>query len=97
MCGISCIVAFREHTKKPVRLSAFQSSVTSKDVGTPARGSAFHNPFDDIPPHCVQRDDVQEALDASLDKIQHRGPDSRGHWISDDNRVGMLPSPSSNH
>jgi asparagine synthase (glutamine-hydrolysing) len=96
MCGISCIVAFREHTKKPVRLSSFQSSVTSKDVATLAHGSALHNPFGDIPPHSIQRDDVQQALDASLDEIQHRGPDSRGHWISDDNRVGMLAIPSSN-
>jgi asparagine synthase (glutamine-hydrolysing) len=97
MCGISCIVAFREHTKKPVRLSSFQSSVTSKDVATLAHGSALHNPFGDIPPHSIQRDDAQQALDASLDEIQHRGPDSRGHWISDDNRVGMLAIPSSNH
>lgn len=29
-------------------------------------------------------------LDASLDQIKHRGPDSRGQWISNDKRVGPL-------
>jgi asparagine synthase (glutamine-hydrolysing) len=31
-------------------------------------------------------------LDASLDQIKHRGPDSRGQWISNDKRVGPLIS-----
>lgn len=31
-------------------------------------------------------------LDASLDQIKHRGPDSRGQWISNDKRVGPLNS-----
>lgn len=30
-------------------------------------------------------------LDQSLDIIAHRGPDSRGQWISDDKRVGPRP------
>lgn len=33
-------------------------------------------------------------LDQSLEKIKHRGPDSRGHWLSEDNRVGTLVVPS---
>ena len=30
-------------------------------------------------------------LHESLNLINHRGPDSRGLWISPDNRVGPLP------
>lgn len=29
------------------------------------------------------------ALDKSLDRIQHRGPDGRGTWISDDGNIGV--------
>lgn len=31
---------------------------------------------------------LHEELDKSLEAIKHRGPDSRGIWISDDNYVG---------
>ena len=31
---------------------------------------------------------VKEALDKSLATIEHRGPDSRCQWVSEDNRVG---------
>ena len=34
------------------------------------------------------RSRISKQLDESLDKIAHRGPDSRGQWISKDNRVG---------
>ena len=34
------------------------------------------------------RDRLERDLDASLDTITHRGPDSRGRWFSEDNRVG---------
>ena len=97
MCGISCIITLREHTKKGVRLSAFQSDLFSQDVNTPKPGSAFHNPFDDFPKDTQQRREVSQALDASLDMIDHRGPDSRGQWISEDNRVGMLTITPSSH
>lgn len=30
------------------------------------------------------------SLNESLDMIKHRGPDSRGQWISPDSRVGPL-------
>ncbi|KAI9730897.1 MAG: hypothetical protein M1834_005615 [Cirrosporium novae-zelandiae] len=33
--------------------------------------------------------DVEEAVDAGLDIIEHRGPDARGKWISADHRVGL--------
>lgn len=29
-----------------------------------------------------------EALEASMEIVKHRGPDARGHWISDDSKVG---------
>lgn len=35
---------------------------------------------------------LSAELDASLDQIEHRGPDSRGQWISNDKRVGPLIS-----
>lgn len=31
-----------------------------------------------------------KQLDDSLELIKHRGPDSRGQWISPDNKVGTL-------
>ena len=34
------------------------------------------------------RSKISKQLDESLDTIAHRGPDSRGKWISEDNRVG---------
>lgn len=36
---------------------------------------------------------LDEELDASLELIKHRGPDSRGQWISADRRVGPSPFP----
>ena len=33
--------------------------------------------------------DISKQLDASLDKIAHRGPDARGSWISADRRVAL--------
>lgn len=32
--------------------------------------------------------DVESSLDRSLDRIQHRGPDGRGIWVSDDRKIG---------
>jgi hypothetical protein len=103
MCGISCIVALREHTKtwdRPTRPSAFQTSLFPEQDPQPTRPSAFDNPFPFIEPkvcRSIERQRVFQDLKASLDMIKHRGPDSRNHWISDDNRVGMLAIPSSNH
>jgi len=44
--------------------------------------------------HIQERKKLLRDLDQSLDKIKHRGPDSRGHWLSADNRVGTLVVPS---
>jgi asparagine synthase (glutamine-hydrolysing) len=40
--------------------------------------------------HVQERKKLLRDLDQSLDKIKHRGPDARGHWLSADNRVGTL-------
>ena len=32
---------------------------------------------------------LSTKLNESLEMIKHRGPDSRGQWISKDNRVGI--------
>ncbi|KAL0256568.1 hypothetical protein SLS55_008963 [Diplodia seriata] len=40
-------------------------------------------------PSGVDRDKLSHELDASLEAIRHRGPDSRGQWISPDNRVAL--------
>jgi asparagine synthase (glutamine-hydrolysing) len=37
------------------------------------------------------RSRISKELEESLDRIAHRGPDSRGQWISEDDRVGTAP------
>lgn len=32
---------------------------------------------------------IQDQLNESLDRISHRGPDSRGVWVNDDQTVGI--------
>lgn len=44
-----------------------------------------------------ERQRVLQDLTKSLDMINHRGPDSRNHWMSEDTRVGMLAIHPSNH
>lgn len=56
MCGISCIVALEERTRR----------LNQKD-----------------------KDEIARRLDASFEKIRHRGPDSTGQWISEDGRVAL--------
>jgi asparagine synthetase B (glutamine-hydrolysing) len=36
----------------------------------------------------VQTYNTEAALEASIEIVKHRGPDARGHWISDDSKVG---------
>lgn len=38
----------------------------------------------------VDSEVLAKQLDDSLELIKHRGPDSRGQWISSDNKVGTL-------
>ncbi|KAB2570933.1 Asparagine synthetase (glutamine-hydrolyzing) 2 [Lasiodiplodia theobromae] len=47
-------------------------------------------------PSDINRDELSQELYASLEAIKHRGPDSRGQWISPDNRVGSYFSLRSN-
>jgi asparagine synthase (glutamine-hydrolysing) len=47
--------------------------------------------------HLQERKKLLHDLDQSLDKIKHRGPDARGHWLSADNRVGTLVVASFHH
>jgi hypothetical protein len=99
MCGISCIIALREHTKKWTRPSTFQTNLFPENDPKPISRS-HQEWFRDWPESAkcsTERKEICSTLDASLDKIKHRGPDSRGRWISEDNRVGMLAIPSSNH
>lgn len=43
--------------------------------------------------HCLDDPEtLTKQLDESLELIKHRGPDSRGQWISRDNKVGTLSS-----
>ncbi|KAK5951667.1 hypothetical protein OHC33_007346 [Knufia fluminis] len=56
MCGISCIVALDERTRR----------LNQKD-----------------------KDNICKRLDASFEKIRHRGPDSTGKWISNDGGVAL--------
>lgn len=48
------------------------------------RGKDVNGANDDI------RSKISTELDQSLEMIAHRGPDSQGKWISEDNRVGKL-------
>jgi hypothetical protein len=98
MCGISVILALREHTKKADRPSflAGLTGLFSYNIDTPPPGPSSYLRLDGLRSN-IQHDNVSLALDASLDKINHRGPDSHGKWISDDHRVGMLATPLSNH
>jgi asparagine synthase (glutamine-hydrolysing) len=38
---------------------------------------------------CKDRDSLGKKIDESLNTIKHRGPDSNGYWISDNERIGM--------
>lgn len=108
MCGISAIVALREHTKtwdRPTRPSAFQTTLLPEEGTQPTFPPAADDPFPYLPktqmnPHVSRRYERQRVLQdltKSLDMINHRGPDSRNHWMSEDTRVGMLAIHPSNH
>jgi asparagine synthase (glutamine-hydrolysing) len=77
MCGISCIIALqqsRHDSDPPNHVKAVNGVLTN------GHGTHEHSP----------ETKLANELDASLDQIQHRGPDSRGQWISKDKRVGPL-------
>lgn len=72
MCGISCILALQNHSHKHADLSTLPQRTIE---GVELNGHPEH-------------DAIAHELDASLDLIKHRGPDSRGQWISSDCRAG---------
>ena len=90
MCGISCILALdgRSHH---AHTSHTNGTNGTHQVNGDTTAASHKN-------HA--RKQILHDLDKSLDLIKHRGPDSRGHWLSKDNRVGTLvnipqPSPAS--
>jgi len=76
MCGISVIVALEGNTHD---LSKQPNGVYPDGVD----GVDIHEDKNAAK--------LARELDESLDMIVHRGPDSRGQWISDDKRVGPRP------
>ena len=74
MCGISVVVALQQRKSH-------------------SRDSEGESHFPYVKNTKSQMDDVglqmSEELDKSLDILAHRGPDSRGQWISEDNQVGI--------
>lgn len=76
MCGIVCVVA----------LQGVSHELQSKPNGHISNGvNGLHLKDDDYGLR------LAKEIDSSLDMIDHRGPDSRGQWISDDKRVGPRP------
>lgn len=59
------------------------------DGHAPAHASPSHNHVNGDTTDSARKK-LFHSLDQSLDQIKHRGPDARGHWISQDNRVGTL-------
>jgi len=53
------------------------NGATNGSRGHPVNGDTSH-------------DMLAKEMENSLDMIQHRGPDARGQWISEDKRVGPL-------
>ena len=75
MCGISVIVALEGQTHE------FQRNRKAKPTPGGVEGVSLGK--DD------EANDIAKELDESLDYLIHRGPDSRGQWISPDKRVGQ--------
>jgi len=88
MCGISSILTLGSSVQNgesihPDKLTnGHGRSKGGKIQGVELNGHAKH-------------DAIARELDASLSQINHRGPDSRGQWISKDNRIGPpFPPPT---
>lgn len=79
MCGISVIVALEGQTHQ-----------SKKSANGPLpNGIDTTNGLN--PKHDDYAAKLSKEIDDSLNVIDHRGPDSRGQWISDDKRVGPPP------
>lgn len=81
MCGISVIVALQGHHHHHDQHIA-SDTVTNGINGVHTNGNG---------PEDGARAKIAKELDQSLDQIAHRGPDSRGQWISEDKRIGPRP------
>lgn len=79
MCGISVIVALQgqTHQMKHAANGPLPEGVDIK-YGTD-------------PSYDTYAAKLAKEMDESLKIIDHRGPDSRGQWISEDKRVGPPP------
>ncbi|KAL1297569.1 hypothetical protein AAFC00_006136 [Neodothiora populina] len=75
MCGISCILALQNHACDH-HLTSTQDRSNGPIQGIELNGD-------------VEHDAIAHELDASLEQIKHRGPDSRGQWISPDKRCAF--------
>ncbi|EON67269.1 asparagine synthase (glutamine-hydrolyzing) [Coniosporium apollinis CBS 100218] len=73
MCGISCILGLEGQAAHP----------SPSEHINGVNGQVVNGEVD------CKRLELERELDASLELIKHRGPDSRGHWISPDNRVAL--------
>lgn len=80
MCGISCILQVEPAAK-----------LNEKSNGFPVVNGVDHE-LPDGPQTNGTKSKLATQLNASLDCIEHRGPDSRGQWVSEDERVGKLTS-----
>lgn len=80
MCGISCILQVKPAAK-----------LNEQSNGMPVVNGVDHELPDGPHPNGT-KSELATQLNASLDCIEHRGPDSRGQWVSEDERVGKLTS-----
>ena len=85
MCGITCVLALTPTPSPTTQRLASRSPANDHTNGV----NGHHNPKK-TNEHA--RAALFTELTASMKQIRHRGPDSEGQWISDDNRVGTLTS-----
>ncbi|KAF2224845.1 hypothetical protein BDZ85DRAFT_317481 [Elsinoe ampelina] len=88
MCGISCILSLQHATHNVHHVPPATNGHTNGYTNGYTNGSKDTELDGDH-----SRDGLTKEINDSLDLIKHRGPDSRGHWISSDTRVGPLTNP----
>lgn len=89
MCGISCILSLQhaQHNLQPTTNGQTNGHTNGYTNGHVNGYKTSKSSGDHV------RDELTKEMHDSLDLINHRGPDSRGQWISPDNRVGPLMNP----
>ncbi|WPH03569.1 asparagine synthase [Acrodontium crateriforme] len=83
MCGISTVFAL---TRRGYLHNPGQRKQRANDSGYNSTGTDSGSAS---PVSQHKDDDLVTSLDNSLGQIKHRGPDSRGQWISDDGRIAL--------